>query len=152
MWRTLSLVLAMVLSIGGSPIALAAGPEAGWIKTLSGAASLTRDGETRAAVLGEPLYQGDKIETGADGAIGITFTDNTAMSTGPNSALVIETYAYDAAKFEGAMLADLLQGTLAVTSGDIPRTSPEAMRVRTPSAILGVRGTKFVVRTAGAKG
>lgn len=150
MWRKLSLVLLGLIAIGWSAAAHADG-EVGWVKTLSGEASIVRGAERHAAVLGEPVFQGDRLETGADGAIGVTFTDNTAMSTGPNSRLVIETYDYDPAKFEGGMLADLLQGTLAVQSGDIPRTSPEAMRVRTPSAILGVRGTKFVVRAAPAK-
>ena len=44
------------------------------------------------------------------------------------------------------MLANMLQGTLAVKSGDIARGSPGKMRVKTPFAILGVRGTTFLVR------
>jgi len=151
MWRKLSLVLVLVASFGLSAVALADDGDIGWVKTLAGEAAIVRDSQRVPAVLGQSIRQGDRLETGADGTIGVTFTDNTAMSIGPNSSLWIDQYSYDAAKFEGGMLADLLKGTLAVTSGDIPRTSPEAMRVRTPSAILGVRGTKFLVRAAEPK-
>jgi len=88
----------------------------------------------------------DVIETGADGAVGITFDDNTIFSTGPNSKVSLEEYKFNPSTMQGSFLAKLGKGTLSVTSGDIARGSPEAMKIRTPSAILGVRGTHFLVR------
>ena len=91
----------------------------------------------------------DVIETGPDGAIGITFIDNTVFSAGPSSQIALDEFQFDSNDFRGAMLADMRQGTLAVVSGDIARSTPGGMKVKTPTAVLGVRGTTFAVRVYG---
>ena len=58
----------------------------------------------------------------------------------------LEEFNFNPTTLKGSFLAKLGKGTLSVISGDIARGSPEAMRIRTPSAILGVRGTRFLVR------
>ncbi len=146
MTRAIIPMLCAAILVIVSGAASATGPEIGHIKTVSGDASIVRDGDRIPAMLGEPVYESDSIETGDDGSIGITFTDNTMFSAGPNTTLMLTEFAYESSSFEGNMLADLLEGTLSVTSGDIAKSSPEAMRLRTPSAILGVRGTRFLVR------
>jgi hypothetical protein len=98
------------------------------------------------AKVGDPLYEKDTLATGADGGIGITFTDNTALSMGPNSEVALEEYKFDSSNFNGAMLTEMRKGTLSMVSGDIARSSPGAMKVKTPTAILGVRGTRFAVQ------
>ncbi len=123
----------------------AAGTPIGQVKTVSGEAFVVRDGARSPAKLGDMVFEKDTVETGPDGAIGITFSDNTMFSTGPNSAVSLAEYSFDSSNFRGAMLAEMRKGTLAVTSGDIPRASPGAMKIRTPTAILGVRGTTFAV-------
>ena len=67
------------------------------------------------------------------------------MSAGPNSEIALEDYKFDSNNFKGSMLTDLNKGTLSMVSGDIAKSSPSAMKVKTPDAILGVRGTHFVV-------
>jgi hypothetical protein len=115
------------------------------IKTVSGQAEIVRNGARVAARIGDPLYEKDTIETGGDGSIGITFIDNTVMSSGPNSEIVLEDYKFNSSDFKGSMLTDMNRGTASMISGDIARSSPGAMKVKTPSAILGVRGTRFVI-------
>ena len=78
-------------------------------------------------------------------------TDNTVMSAGPQSVLALTQYNFDSSNFKGTMLADMRKGTLAVVSGDIARSSPDAMKVRTPTVILGVRGTRFTVQVNGER-
>jgi hypothetical protein len=95
--------------------------------------------------IGDPLYEKDTIETGADGSIGITFIDNTVMSGGPNSQIVLEDYKFNSSDFKGSMLTDMNRGTVSMISGDIARSTPGAMKVKTPTAILAVRGTSFVI-------
>ena len=124
----------------------AAEGEIGQVKTVAGEAYLVHDGARADAEPGAAVFENDVVETGADGSIGITFNDNTVISAGPNTELAIDEYQYDSTTLEGTMLADLLSGTLAVDSGDMVRGSSDAMKVKTPSAILGVRGTKFLVR------
>jgi hypothetical protein len=99
--------------------------------------------------VGTPVRESDTLVTGADGTVGITFSDNSLLSAGPNSVLAIDRYAFDTTTHAGRFDASLKKGTLAVISGKMVKQSPEAMRVRTPTSIMGVRGTEFVVRVAG---
>src|SRR5205814_2310531 len=94
----------------------------------------------------EVEQQADKLVTGADGTVGVTFTDNSLLSVGPNSVLAIDRYVFDSTTHAGQFDSTLSKGTLAVISGKIVKQSPDAMHVRTPSAIMGVRGTEFIVR------
>jgi hypothetical protein len=122
--------------------------DVGEIKTASGAAHVERDGAKLPVKLGMQVRQSDKVVTGADGAVGITFLDNTLVSAGPNSTLVIDTYRFDSTTHAGKFDASLSRGSLAVISGKMVKQSPDAMRIRTPSSVLGVRGTEFVVKVA----
>jgi hypothetical protein len=117
----------------------------GQIKTVAGQAEIVRSGARIAARVGDLLYEKDTIETGPDGSIGITFVDNTVMSSGPDSQIVLEDYKFNSSNFKGSMLADMNRGTVSMISGDIARSSPGAMKIKTPTAILGVRGTRFVI-------
>ena len=119
------------------------------IKKVTGQAAVLRPGERRPAVVGDMLFVKDVIETGPDGGIGITFTDNTVFSAGPSSEIALAEFQFDSNDFRGAMLADMRRGTMAVVSGDIARSTPGAMKIRTPTAILGVRGTTFAVQVYG---
>jgi hypothetical protein len=118
----------------------------GQVKNASGKVELVRGTERLTAKPGDEVRAKDLIETGADGSIGVTLIDNTVLSAGPNSQLALEEYSFNSSNFTGAMTADLRKGTLAVVSGDIAKSSPAAMKVRTPTAILGVRGTQFAVQ------
>ena len=157
---SLALRLAAALSIatvgvplGGVPSAAEAPPIAqmpiAQIKKVTGQAAIMRSGERRPAIVGDMLFVKDVIETGADGGIGITFTDNTVFSAGPSSQIEIDEFLFDSNDFRGAMLAKMRQGTLAVVSGDIARSTPGAMKITTPTAQLGVRGTTFAVQVYG---
>jgi hypothetical protein len=129
-------------------VTAASAADVGQIKTASGSVQLERGGQRLPVQVGTPVQQGDKVLTGADGAAGITFTDNSLLSVGPNSVLGIDRYVFDSTTHAGKFDASLSKGTLAVISGKIVKQSPEAMRVRTPSSIMGVRGTEFVVKVA----
>jgi hypothetical protein len=133
-----------ILAVSGSA-AKADNVQVAQIKTVSGQAEIVRNGARSAARVGDPLYEKDTIETGADGAIGITFIDNTVMAGGPNSQIVLEDYKFNSSNFKGSMLTDMNRGTISMVSGDIARSTPGAMKVKTPTAILGVRGTRFVI-------
>ena len=118
----------------------------GHVKTVAGTADSLRGGDRTAAEIGAPLFARDAVETGPDGSIGITLVDNSVFSAGPNTQLELAEFAFDSQSFEGAMLASIGKGTVAIVSGDIARGSPDAMRVKTPTANLAVRGTRFLVR------
>jgi hypothetical protein len=129
----------------------ASAQEAGHIKVSRGAVQIERAGQTTPAAVGAVVQAGDVVTTGADGSVGITFLDNSLLSAGPNSVLAIDRFAFDSTTHQGSFESSLRKGTLAVVSGKLAKQSPEAMKVKTPAAVLGVRGTEFLVRTGDPK-
>ena len=123
----------------------AAAADIGQIKVSRGAVNVERAGTTLPGSVGLRLQAADTIRTGADGSAGITMNDDSLLSAGPNSVLVLEHYALDPATSQGRLDTALNKGTLVVVSGRIAKQSPDAMTVRTPTAILGARGTEFAV-------
>jgi hypothetical protein len=120
--------------------------DVGEIKVVRGAAQIERGTERLAVRAGMPVQESDRIVTGADGTVGITFADNSLLSIGPDSRFAIDRYVFDSTTHAGAFDSTLAKGSVAVISGKIVKQSPEAMKIRTPSSIMGVRGTEFVVR------
>jgi hypothetical protein len=139
-------LVAMALSLVAVSSPRAQEKPIGQVKTASGDVAIVRNNNRIAAKPGDSVFQKDTIETGANGAIGITFTDNTVMAAGPNSEVAMEEYTFDSSNFKGSMVTDMRKGTLSVVSGDIAKSSHGAMKVRTPAAILGVSGTHFAVQ------
>jgi hypothetical protein len=121
--------------------------DAGVVKVAKGTAEVERGGQRLPATVGMKVREGDVVVTGRDGAVGITFADNSLLSLGPDSRLSVDRFAFDPTTHRGAFEASLGGGTLSGVSGKIAKHSPEAMKVRTPAALLGVRGTEFLVRT-----
>jgi hypothetical protein len=117
----------------------------GQIKIAKGEVTVERDGQKLPGTVGLRLQVSDTVRTGADGSVGITMEDDSLLSAGPNSTVTLDRYAFDPTTREGQFETTLQKGSLAVISGRIAKQSPEAMKVRTPSSILGVRGTEFVV-------
>jgi hypothetical protein len=126
--------------------ATASAADVGEIKVVQGAAHLERGNARLPVKVGMPVQESDKVVTGTDGTVGITFADNSLLSVGPSSVLAIDRYVFDSTTHAGQFDSTLSKGTLAVISGKMVKQSPDAMRVRTPSAIMGVRGTEFIVR------
>jgi hypothetical protein len=137
----------LACALGFAPIAALA-TDIAQFKVAKGAVYLERGGKRMPAYVGTHLQATDVVVTGADGSAGITFIDNSLLSVGPNSVLQIERYAFNSTTHEGVFDTTLSRGTLSVVSGKIAKQSPDAMKVRTPSSILGVRGTEFLVRTS----
>jgi hypothetical protein len=135
-----------ILAIAAAALAAAAyADDVGQIKTVRGTVHVERDGQQLAAAQGMGVRQSDRLVTGADGAVGVTFADNSMLSAGPGTVLAIDRYSFDSTTHAGHFDASLQKGTLAVVSGKIVKQSPGAMRVRTPASVMGVRGTEFVV-------
>ena len=138
----LRIILPALLLAGMATQAMA---DIGRIKLVSGAATVVRGTQTLAATSGLILQKGDTLVTGTDGRVGVTFNDNTRFAAGPNSRLSVADYAFDDTTHKGQFLTRVDKGSVAIVSGQIAKSNKDAMRVRTPTALLGVRGTRFVV-------
>ena len=145
--RTRAAIVALGMAFGALVAQEAVAQDVGRVKTVKGTVYVEREGRRELALVGTAVRQADIVVTGPDGAVGVTLADDTLLSAGPNSVLVIERFVYEANQ-PGSLEAALSKGTLAVVSGRIAKQAPDAMRVKTPAAILGVRGTEFVVRAS----
>lgn len=134
--------LAVVAALG---FACAAQAQVGQIKTSRGEVWVDRGAQTLPGRVGLMLENADTLRTGADGAVGVTMRDDSLVSAGPNSILSLARFEFDTVSSQGRFETHLRRGTLAVVTGRIAKQSPAAVTVRTPSAVLGARGTEFVV-------
>ena len=136
------IVLVAALALAGSALAA----DVGLIKVSNGSVEIQRAGATIKAQVGTPVQVSDVLRTGADGSAGITFSDNSLVSIGPGTVFAIDKYQFDSTTHAGEFQGSLKQGRLAGISGKMVKQSPESMKIRTPSAVMGVRGTEFVVQ------
>ena len=118
----------------------------GQIKVAKGAVQVEREGKRVAAKVGMPVRTADVLITGADGSAGVTFSDNSLVSVGPNSVFAIDKYRFDTTSHVGEFDGSLRKGKLAAVSGKMVKQSPESMKIRSPSSVMAVRGTEFVVQ------
>lgn len=146
LWLGLS---AACISATGQPAA-AAPAAAGMVKRAAGAVTIERGGSGKPLAVGTVVLVGDTLRTGTDGAVGITLADDTLLTLGADSELVLSEYNFDSTTHDGGMLASLWRGTVAVVTGLIGKKAPEKVRVQTRTVVLGVRGTEFIVDAAGA--
>lgn len=119
---------------------------AGRVKVASGAAFVIRDGQQMSATAGQVVLEADVLRTGADGRLGITLNDDTRVSLGPSSEVRVNRFSYGAADGGMALALKFVRGMAAYVSGRIAKLSPDAVRLETPAAIVGVRGTTLAIR------
>ncbi|MCL6740959.1 FecR family protein [Sphingomonas sp. RB56-2] len=115
------------------------------IKSSTGAATVERGATNLPAAPGLQLNPGDRLVTGKDGRMSLSFIDNTRFAVGPNSRVSVSEFTYDRTRQQGKFVTQVDRGSLAVVSGKIAKSGRDAMTVRTPNTLLGVRGTKFIV-------
>lgn len=115
------------------------------VKQAQGQVQILRGSAKLAPKPGFQLLAQDRMVTGRDGRIALTFVDNTRFALGPNSDVRVSEFDYDRRKRSGKFVTQVDRGSLAVVSGQIAKSNRDAMKVRTPKTWLGVRGTRFVV-------
>lgn len=91
------------------------------------------------AKIGDPIYLGDTVETGADGRVGITFTDGTAFDLSSNAHMVMTEFVYDPNSKSNSTLFSLTKGEFTFVAGKIAKSGD--MKIDTPAATMGIRGT-----------
>jgi hypothetical protein len=118
----------------------------GFVKSVEGQASVVRSGESTDAKAGMEIKMGDVLKTGADGSVGLIFSDDTIVSMGPRTELAVEAYLFEPLEGKLAFIARILRGTVSYLSGQIAKLSPESVKLVTPAATIGVRGTHVLIK------
>ena len=118
-------------------------------KKVQGAVTLRPAADTKAqprpVASGEALAVGERVHAGKDAGASFTLSDGTELMLGARSSAVVREYAFNSTTQEGNILIEFLGGQLRVISGLISKKNPESLKVQTPSAVVGVRGTDFVL-------
>jgi hypothetical protein len=119
----------------------------GRVKIASGSAFVVRGDKTIPAQVGEAVFEADTLRTGGDGQIGITLKDDTRVSLGPSSEVRVDRFVYAPAESRFAVAIKLVRGMAAYVSGRIAKLAPDSIRLETPAAIVGIRGTTLVLKS-----
>ena len=147
--RKLFVALATIFilhSVIGETVPAGASPAVGTVQKMSGPASIVRQGQTISASVGQEIFENDILQTGRDGSMGVVFSDETLLSLGPESVLVVDQYVFAPRQGKFSIVLKMLRGTAAYLSGLISKLAPESAHFETPSASIGIRGTHFVVK------
>ncbi|GAB6051994.1 hypothetical protein JCM17960_08140 [Magnetospira thiophila] len=122
----------------------------GQVDTVDGTVTVTHaDGTKETLAKGDSVFQGDILETSADGAVGIVLADNSVFSLSDSGRMVLDEMVYDPGSQEGSASFALLTGAATFVSGQIAKFGQDAMVVKTPVATIGIRGTKVFLETDG---
>jgi hypothetical protein len=138
-----SMVAIMILLAVGANAWSADG--AGKVKTLTGSATVIRDSSVLPIATGQRVFSGDRIVSGQGSYVGIMLYDDTRVTIGPGSELLIREFEFNPSSYAGELAVSFLKGTARVVTGLIGKHSPESVRFYTPTATIGIRGTEFVV-------
>lgn len=138
----------LFLGLAIASVAVPAAAEIGRIKSTSGPATIERGSAKIPAGAGKELLPGDWLTTGKGGRMSIAFIDNTRFAVGPDSRIELTKFDYDRTQQKGTFITQVERGSLAVVSGRISKSGRDAMQMRTPESLLGVRGTRFILEVA----
>jgi hypothetical protein len=131
------MVVSPVGRLGEASIAL--------LKRVSGKVELLRGGQVVTPVAGEPLQRADVLRTGPKSSAGISFVDGTTLAVDADSTVELRRYTFQPERGQYDFDLYLQRGAAIYSSGKLGKLAPEAVQVRTPSALIGVRGTRFHV-------
>jgi hypothetical protein len=140
-----------LFSIHGTAISADPFPVVATVQKVNGMATVVRQGQTISVKIGLEIYQNDMLRTGPDGSLGVVFQDDTLLSMGPDSVLVIDEFVFAPKQSKFSIVIRMLKGTAAYLSGLISKLAPEAAHFKTPTASIGIRGTKFVASVEGGE-
>jgi hypothetical protein len=143
------IVILVVLLIGFSHPAVAADKGIGVIKNVKGSVSIERDKASIQAKPGDKLFENDIIVTGKDGSMGAVLIDNSLISCGSNSRLVLTQFAFSPAEKKLSSTFQMLRGTLTYLSGLIGLQDGKSVKFVTPTAVCGLRGTHLAIQVYG---
>ena len=121
----------------------------GEVSSVTGTVKALRlDGSNVNLNIGDPVFQGDTIETVGSAAVGLVFLDKTTLSLSEGGKMVLDELVYDPATGNGSMAVNMVEGAFSFISGEIAKTGPDAMTIETPVGTMGIRGTTVAGKAA----
>ncbi len=130
-------VIAILLSQGAAPAFSAeqAGTATAAVPSIQ---ALLEGRGTRSIAVGNPVFRNEQIETGPDGHLHVLLLDESNLTLGPNSRIVIDEFLYDPDAGTGKLAVDHAQGVMRFIGGQLSKDG--GVTVRTSNATIGIRG------------
>jgi hypothetical protein len=120
-----------------------AADEIGHVSRVQNSAWALSTGTNRSLEPGSPVYTDDVLSTGNGARLEVVFADGTSLTLGQNAVIEVDGYAYEPESESGSAAWDILSGAFLMVTGQIAKSSPEDVSIRTPVAYVGIRGTEF---------
>jgi len=115
----------------------------GNVATLTGTVTVIRNRNSLPLKLRDDIYFNDTVQTSSNSTLGITFNDSTTFNLSANSKIIIDNYVYEEGGSKNAAVFDIAKGTVAFVAAAVAKTGD--MKITTPTATLGIRGTTGLV-------
>lgn len=141
--KSIKTLLFFMLMLIGTPVLAS---DIGNIKNVEGQAWILRGEKQLPAQAGARLMVEDVLKTGDDGAVGIMLQDDTIISMGPLSEMVLADFLFQPEVSRFALLIKFFKGTFSYLSGSIGKLSPESVTIETPVGMVAIRGTHLLVK------
>jgi FecR protein len=123
----------------------------GNVATLTGTASVVRNHQNAVPLkLKDDIYLNDVLQTSVSSTLGVTFNDETTFNLTANASITVDDYIYQDSDKQNSALFDVTKGTVAFVASAVAKTGN--MKITTPTATLGIRGTTGLVEVNGAGG
>jgi hypothetical protein len=133
-------------AVAGDQASLELEQAVGTVQTLSGKSYIVRGEDRKLAIIGDRLFQGDTLITSLKSSLGVVFRDDTLLSMGSSSEVIIDLFIFDPAESDMGFFLKMSSGTAQFITGQIGKLAPERMHVETPLSTIGIRGTRFLVK------
>ena len=115
----------------------------GNVATVTGIATVVRDKNSYPLKVRDDIYLNDVVQTSSNSALGITFNDATTFNLSASAKITIDNYVYEDGGKQNSAIFDIGKGTVAFVAAAVAKTGD--MKIATPTATLGIRGTTGVV-------
>lgn len=142
-------ILALIMLLSGAAAraeGVVADAHVAIVKHVSGHVRILRGGDSLEAAPGTALFVADRLVAQAQSSAGIVFRDGTLLTVGPDSDTAVRNYVFKPSESTYLFDVYLARGAAIYESGQIGKISPDSVKVSTPTATVGVRGTRFMIR------
>ncbi len=140
------LIILLLIVINSSAGFAAESAYIGSVKNVSGSCFVIRQSETMPAVVGLRLIRQDILQTGKNSYMGIILRDNSLLSIGSETRLELSSFDFDPNEKKLGFTSRLIRGTLVYLTGIMTKLNKDSVKFVTPTAVVGVRGTKIAIK------
>ena len=116
------------------------------VRSIEGIVTAKDINGVRALIKGDKIQNGMIIVTEVNSKVKLTFNDNSNLMIGQNSLINIDKFIFKPIEKEYKFNLSLEKGSASFESGKIGKLSPQSFSLKTPDGIVGIRGTKFIVK------